>query len=73
MPRAAKVMLDMSELTYLYFSVLQVQKWIQFFVILIPVDGKMLVILLPLLSLKYGAFCSAGGCLPCEVKPTSYL
>lgn len=33
----------------------------------------MLGILLPLLSLQYGAFCSAGGWLPCKVKPTSYL
>lgn len=41
--------------------------------ILIPVDGKMLGMLLPLLSLQYGAFCSAGGWLPCKVKPTSYL
>lgn len=42
-------------------------------VILIPVDGTVLGILLPLPSLKYGAFCSAGGRFQCKVKPTSYL
>ena len=41
-----------SELKRLYFSVLQAHKEIEFSVILIAVDGKMLGILLPLLFLE---------------------
>lgn len=63
----------MTELKGLCFSVLQEHEKIEFLVILIAVDGKMLGILLPVHSLEYGAFCSAGGCLRCKVKPTSYL